>query len=208
VKTLTKLIAKSAIGGGALIGLGLLSAPAQAASLTYTFDSSFDNQSSVSQTVGGVTGTFSGINNSNTGKFEAGSGGIYLDNADSYGDQFNISFDQAVQFLSYSVTYSGIRSGRTGTFALSNPNGAASTGNNLASVGTFNFSNQFNLNAGQTSTLTATVPNGADTAQIQSITVDYTPTSAVPEPLTILGALTAAGFGAGFKRRRDQANKD
>ena len=207
MKTLTKLIAKSAITGGTLIGLGLLSAPAQAASITYTFDTSFDGESSVSQTVGGVTGTFSGINSSN-GKFSADGDGIYLDFLGGYGNQFNISFDQAVQFLTYSVPYSDIGSGQTATFALSNPNGASSTGNNLAIVGTFPFSNQFILNAGQTSTLTATLSSsGQNSAQIKSITVDYTPVSAVPEPLTILGALTAAGFGAGFKRRRDQADK-
>jgi hypothetical protein len=32
-------------------------------------------------------------------------------------------------------------------------------------------------------------------------TVEPAPPAAVPEPLTILGAATAAGFGAAFKRR-------
>ena len=31
--------------------------------------------------------------------------------------------------------------------------------------------------------------------------LSLTPAAAVPEPLTILGAVTAAGFGAGFKRK-------
>ena len=31
--------------------------------------------------------------------------------------------------------------------------------------------------------------------------------SAVPEPLTILGAMTAAGFGAGFKRKLAKSKK-
>ena len=31
---------------------------------------------------------------------------------------------------------------------------------------------------------------------------------AVPEPLTILGAMTAAGFGAGFKRKLAKSKKD
>jgi len=44
MKALTKFIAKSAIGG-ALIGLGLLSVPAHAASITYTFDDSFNPHS-------------------------------------------------------------------------------------------------------------------------------------------------------------------
>jgi len=32
--------------------------------------------------------------------------------------------------------------------------------------------------------------------------------SAVPEPLTILGAMTAAGFGVGFKRKLGKSKKD
>jgi hypothetical protein len=48
----------------------------------------------------------------------------------------------------------------------------------------------------------ATINNRAFTAlQLQSV-------SAVPEPLTILGALTAAGFGAGFKRKLAKSKKD
>jgi hypothetical protein len=35
-----------------------------------------------------------------------------------------------------------------------------------------------------------------------------TSSSAVPEPLTILGAVTAAGFGAGFKRKLAKSKKD
>jgi len=37
--------------------------------------------------------------------------------------------------------------------------------------------------------------------QLQSV-------SAVPEPLTMLGALTAAGFGVGFKRKLAKSKKD
>lgn len=37
---------------------------------------------------------------------------------------------------------------------------------------------------------------------------DYTVDVAIPEPLTILGVITAAGFGAGFKRRFAQSKKN
>jgi hypothetical protein len=42
-----------------------------------------------------------------------------------------------------------------------------------------------------------------------TVTYTYTeaPTAAVPEPLTILGAATAVGFGAAFKRRALKASK-
>jgi hypothetical protein len=36
----------------------------------------------------------------------------------------------------------------------------------------------------------------------------YSVTSAVPEPLTILGAMTAVGFGAGFKRKLAKSQKE
>lgn len=45
-------------------------------------------------------------------------------------------------------------------------------------------------------------------AQFDGNPVGAVPVGAVPEPLTILGALTAAGFGAGFKRRLNKTKKD
>ena len=181
----------------------MLTAPAQALNITYTFDSSFSAQPSVSQTVSGLTGTFPGSNSSNN-TFAADDNGIYLNNAGGFGNQFNISFNQAVKFLSYSVTNEVIDSGQTATFALSNPNGAGSTGNNLASVGNFDFSNQFSLNAGQTSTLTASLSDPDNNiAQIQSITVDYTPT-AVPwetDALPVVGSTILFGLGLWAKRK-------
>jgi hypothetical protein len=38
--------------------------------------------------------------------------------------------------------------------------------------------------------------------------INVTATSAVPEPLTILGAMTATGFGAIFKRKLAQMKPD
>jgi len=45
MKALTNFMLKSAIAGGTFIGLGLLSAPAQAINITYNFDGSFNGQS-------------------------------------------------------------------------------------------------------------------------------------------------------------------
>lgn len=72
MKTLTKLIIKSAIAGGTLIGLGLLSAPAQAISLWNWSFTGNDNQSAsgtfqtadvtptagVTYSITGITGTY------------------------------------------------------------------------------------------------------------------------------------------------------
>jgi hypothetical protein len=175
----------------------LLTAPAEALSINYTFDSSFGGQSSVSQTVGGVTGTFSRINSSNNTFSLFGNNGIALDSAGGNGNQFDISFNQAVKFLSYSVTSGLIGSGETATFALSNPNGTGSTGNNLASVGTFNLNNPFTLNAGQTSILTASLSQPEfDTAQIQSITVDATAVPWKTDALPVVGSTIFFGVGS------------
>jgi hypothetical protein len=206
MKALTNFMLKSAIAGGTFIGLGLLSAPAQAINITYNFDGSFNGQSSVNRTVSGVTATFSNINGLNV--FQSNSDGIYLNAPLLAGDRFDISFNQVVKFLSYSVTNNSLISvGETATFALSNPNGTSSTGNDLASVGSFDLSNQFILNAGQTSTLTASLsaPTSGETALIQSITVEAVPweTDALP----VVGSTILFGFGVWTKRKSAKSLK-
>lgn len=131
----------------------------------------------------------------------ADSDGIYLNQAGSYGNQFNISFDQAVQFVSYNIGY--INSNTTGSFNLSNPNGTPSTGNNFANVGTFNFNNPFILNPGQTSTLTATLNGSSRLSQPKTITVDY---NAIPVPwetdaIPVIGSTVLFGAGIWAKRK-------
>ena len=68
-----------------------------------------------------------------------------------------------------------------------------------------NFSNQ---SLSGTWRLTISDNGAGDTGSFQSFTVsgDAT-TSAVPEPLTILGAMTAAGFGVAFKRKLAKSQK-
>lgn len=52
--------------------------------------------------------------------------------------------------------------------------------------------------------------NGSSTGIVRTsgLVTQFETTSAVPEPLTILGAMTAAGFGAGFKRKLAKTQKD
>jgi hypothetical protein len=180
----------------------LLSVPAQALNITYTFDSSVFNQSSPTQTVNGVTATFSGMNSSN-GLFNGfPTSGLALNTPSLLGNQFNISFNQDVTFLSYNVVnVAGLFAGQTATFDLSNPNGAPSTGNNLASVGSSNFSNQFSLNAGQTSTLNATLSfnPGGGSAFLRSITVQAVPWET--DVLPVVGSTILFGLGVWGKRK-------
>jgi hypothetical protein len=184
------------------MGLTLLSQPAQAISLNFAFDDGDTQLSTISKTVGGVTINVSNID-SIDGVFNVFSDGIALGGS-GLGNKFDISFNQAVQFTSYTVSFSGgIGSGQTATFALSNPNGASSTGNNLANVGTFNFNSPFTLNGGQTSTFTATLSAPFDSANIQSITVDYnaTPVPWETDTLPVIGSTILFGGGVWAKRK-------
>jgi hypothetical protein len=185
------------------MGLTLLSQPAQAISLNFAFDGNDNGLTTISKTVGGVTMTASNIN-SNPGDFWSDAIGIILTSQSIRGNQFNISFDQAVQFASYTVIQQSIGIGETATFALSNPNGASSTGNDLANVGTFNFNSPFTLNAGQTSTLTAILSNpNIDYTAIKSITVDYnaTPVPWETDTLPVIGSTVLFGGGVWAKRK-------
>lgn len=183
------------------MGLSLLSQPAQAINLTFSFNGGDASGYTISKTVDGVTINLSNINSYDS-TFFTESTGIQLSNSSGFGNQFDISFSQPVQFLSYSVTNSSsLSSGQTATFDLSNPNGTGSTGNNLANLGTSSFSNQFSLNAGQTSTLAATLSNPVNLsnyAQLQSITVDVTAVPWETDALSVIGStvLFAGGLWA------------
>jgi len=203
MKSLVKLIAKSAIGVGTFIGLGLLSAPVKAINITYTFDSSigWGTKNSFSQVVNGLTGTFSEMNSGTIYRgFFADFNGILLNMPDIYGNQFDISFSKPVKFLSYTVTkFSSINVSEIAYFNLSKPNGTGSTKNNLANLGTFDFSNQFTLSASKTSTLTAIVSNpDFNTAYIKSITVEAVPWKT--DALSVVG--TTILFGLRFWAKR------
>lgn len=192
--------------------LGLLSAPAQAINITYSFDASDGDRQTISKTLDGVTIYLSNTNGGSV-FFAVVNTGILL-NQDYYpsnqntafGDQFEISFSQAVQFISYNVIYSGITTGQTATFTLFNPNGTGSIENNLANVGTFNFSNQFNLNTGQTSTLKAilSAPDN-NLSAIQRITVDATAVPWETDALSVVS--TTLLFAGGVWSKTRTANR-
>ena len=61
--------------------------------------------------------------------------------------------------------------------------------------------------SGSSTTLTFGFRNDPNYTRLDNVSVTA-PASAVPEPLTILGAMTAAGFGAGFKRKLAKSQKD
>ena len=106
----------------------------------------------------------------------------------------------------------GLGCSRQGSFTINDPN-------NRPPVGTITF-------GGNTYEITGFVgdlPDGTNTGilltKFDEIDLTLNPFSppgpvyqanirAVPEPLTILGSITAAGFGAGFKRKLAKSQKD
>jgi hypothetical protein len=196
--------------GGALIGLGLLSVPAQAINITYNFDdsyNSYDGLTSISKTVGGVTINLSNPN-SNDGKFSVAPYGIVLSSGANKLTQFGISFSQSAQFISYEIgTYLSYNPPSLNRiFSLSNPDGIGST-DLLSFVGTGNFSNPFILNEGKTSTLSTPLTShlyGSSIVGFKSITVDVADATAVPwetDALPVVGSTILFGFGVWAKRK-------
>jgi hypothetical protein len=204
MKALTNFMLKSAIAGGTFIGLGLLTAPAQAISISYRFDRNDNGLSTITKTNNnGVTATFS--NPSPDSVFYVDDNGLALNalptNDPFLINQFTLSFDKLVTLESYYITVSV----GTGTFSLTNPNGGVNSINNPISQGIYhNFNNPFSLNAGQTSILNASFSSPtAVLVQIEQIRVDYTPT-AVPwetDALPVIGSTILFGFGVWAKRK-------
>ncbi len=167
-----------------------------ASAATFTFDGSDDESNPIVKTVDGITITLSNFDVTD-GTPQVDGDGILVDETptSSRSSSFDISFDSTIEFDSYEIGF--INSGVVGTFSLSNPNGADSTGNPLNPVGTFSFNNPFILSAGQTATLNVTSSTGL--SQIRTITVnpaqDPQPT---PEPSTLisLGLLSLGAFAA------------
>ena len=71
----------------------------------------------------------------------------------------------------------------------------------------YNVLNNVSVSNG-TLTLTSTSTSGNRGLSGLQLVQTSSTSAAVPEPLTILGAVTAAGFGAGFKRKLAKSKKD
>jgi hypothetical protein len=112
----------------------------------------------------------------------------------------NLTFDAPVQLISYNI---GFNSDSEFGLTFTQGGNVSAEGTNLG-IGDRPFANQFGVTANTPIILTN--QGIAGTLQISSITVDdnFTP---VPEPLTLLGATAAMGFGAAFKRRSGKAQQ-
>lgn len=177
---------------GTLLATGL---GAQGAIVTFTFDESANLQSTLSQTVSGLTFSASNPNSSN-GKFAADSDGLLVtDNPGSGPSSFQFSFSAPVQMVSYSIGF--VLDGTSGSFTLSRP-GQSSTGNGLASGGSFSINGTFTPSANQTINLTSSLSGSPGWSQIKTFTVNTVPEPA--EGMALAGI--ACGIGAWLLRAR------
>jgi len=184
-----------------LMGLSLLSQPAQALNITYSFDGSDNGLSTITKTDSGsgVVLTLSNPN-ANGGNFIAdGQGlGLGLGTSNSFGQgisQFSLSFSQSVTLNSYVIGDGGGNS--MNPFSIS-----TSTNNPLSPAGNYSFNNPFTLTANQDYTLSTVLPGSVDYSQIKSITVDYaTPVPWETDALPVIGSTIFFAGGLWAKRK-------
>ena len=167
------------------MGLNLLSQPAQAINITFSFDGGDDGLSTITKTdsASGVTLTASNPD-ANGGDFRADNYGLALGTVNTFGNgirQFDLSFSQAVTLNSYVIGY--VEFCGMGPLSLS-----TSIDNPINVVGTYNFNNPFTLlTANQNYTLSA-APQSSGLSQISSITVDATAVPWETDALSVIGS--------------------
>ena len=206
---LAKLIEKTTMGGAALIGLTLLSQPAQAIQSTFSFTSiGQQDVSSIVQTVNGIQLTVDA--RSPAGDFRTDSSGVcvagdstFCTNNFTLGPitSLNLTFDAPVQLISYNIGFNISSPDIDLTFTQGG--NVSAEGTNLG-TGDRPFANQFGVTENTPIILTNQSTSG-QTLQISSITVDATPVPLESDAWSVLGATAFLGGGMWYKRRRAQA---
>ena len=157
--------------------------------------------------------------NSWTNNFSAGNilfdfKSVYTLAGFSFWNNTSFSPNQGVQGVTIAtsldgITYSALQ-GITGSTAFNTTTGVGTFAQGIAN--TVSGPQQFTVTATDARYLRLNITSnyGGDYTGFNEIQFDSAPVStpsAVPEPLTMLGAATAVGFGAMFKRRVNEANK-
>lgn len=230
--TMKKLFATGLSAAVLSIGfLALNQGNAQAATISYNANLFTSTTKAISGTANflkfnSALGTLTGVTISSD---LTGTAALRAVNQDSVAQDFTNGFAQFTMTLSSSLGGSS-----TGLVSSGTINGTAAANSTTPFSGTpvntgisLSNLNLANYIGDGTSTFTATggvsagsyggtadselLSFGGSSILSSNATVTYTyteaPSAAVPEPLTILGAATAAGFGAAFKRRALKNNK-
>jgi len=182
-----------------LMGLNLLSQPAQALNITYLFGSGDNGLTTVTKSIDGITLTASNFSPTSTtsadidGLCFAGTGG-FCPNLTS----FNLSFSAPVQLISYTTGYFSLN-----TATLTFTQGAnSSVQTSFANGTTTNFTNQFNVAANQPINVISTNLSPSDSSlQISQLTVDSVPFPWETDALPAIGSTVLFGVGLWTKRK-------
>jgi hypothetical protein len=219
-------IAKTLVLTGFVASTLFAANSAQAAIITYTNQTSFLNAIQSGYYLEGfeslsLTGlTASPINYSNgTYSYQASAQNGFV-GAGTSGDHWLATNTAAnpvtISNLTPTITAIGgffFTSDLNGSLISGTINVSVNGGSSSLSTSTNSSTNFFGFISDNGTPLTGLVVNATQTsgsrwATTNNLIVGQAATTAVPEPLTILGAMTAAGFGAGFKRKLAKSKKD
>lgn len=164
---------------------------------------------------GSTTGNaWVGTNNVTTGNIIFDFQSVYTLAGFSFWNNNEFTPNQGVQGVTIAtsldgITYSALQ-GITGSTAFNTTTGVGTFAQGIAN--TVSGPQQFTVTATDARYLRLNITSnyGGTYTSFNEIQFDSAPVStpsAVPEPLTMLGAATAVGFGAMFKRRVNKANK-
>ncbi len=195
--------------------LGLVSFDAAAAIITFDFSNRGTNATSLSFASGGVTISLTNpAGNGSFNGFQTDSDGLFVSNAGAPFNlgaltSMNISFSVDAKITGYSVGYTQTLTDARFDLTGGRADAASALNNTLTSVGSYNLSSPYILNANQAGLFSATVTGGSTRlTELKTLTIDTNVPSGqpvtVPEPSS-LALLTTIGLAAFAIRRKNIA---
>jgi len=172
--------------------------------VTFNLEANSVDSTTITQTVNGLTVTFSNATFLGVGRdfVQDGDGLAVLDGPDGFGnevDRFEITFDQDVELASYIPGF--VATQMAGDESLRFFAGDISIESNFVDEAPTNFSNPFSISAGTTIVVTADFGADDEYNLIQFRSLSVNRFTSVPEPsFTAIGIITGMGLLA--KRRR------
>jgi hypothetical protein len=159
------------------------------------------------------TGTASGVtityNRLNSGiSISGGPSGVFANLGISRVQTANITFNGLVSNGNYQLAIFNGSTSTTSYTVNGNTQSITGSGDWSSLVQGTNYA-LFQTTANSSGQLSVSLPGTTSSNQsFSALQLQSDSASAVPEPLTILGAMTAAGFGAGFKRKLAKSKQD
>ena len=188
---------------------------AQAATTTFTFDSSVKGQTSIVKLLDGIKLTASNFQTGPKSGGDTDGLAVYClttstnwDPCDHYGQggfqsikSYSMTFDQPVKIVSYNVSY--VSSDAVDSSTLYQQGALQSIQGNNVGPGLQSFANQFVAAANAPIAVTTTDPDNDGLLQINAFTVEkvIAPPPTVPGPLPVVGAAAAISWSRRLRGR-------